>query len=42
MNSLQCSSIIGHLENLPKIAWNKENKQLALATESSIEILSFK
>lgn len=41
-SGLQCSSIIGHLENLPKVVWSKENKQLALVTESTIEILSFK
>lgn len=40
-SGLQSSSLIGHLENLPKTAWNAESKQLAITTVSSIELLSF-
>lgn len=36
----QTSSIIHHLENLPKIAFNKLTKQIAIADDNRIEILS--
>jgi len=35
----QCSSIIHHLE-LPKIAFNEKTRQLAIATDQSIEVLT--
>ncbi len=35
----QCSSIIHHLKDLPKIAFNKVNKKIAIANKDSIEIL---
>ena len=36
----QASSIIHHLQNLPKIAFNKVTKQIAIAKDHKIEILS--
>lgn len=36
----QGSSIIHHLDNLPKIAFNKETKQIAIANDNKIEILT--
>jgi len=36
----QGSSIIDHLENLPKIAFNKETKQVAIASDNKIDILT--
>ena len=35
----QGSSIIHHLSDLPKIAFNKETKQIAIAKNNTIEIL---
>lgn len=36
----QCSSIIHHLEKLPKIAFNHKTKQIAMAYDNKIEILT--
>jgi hypothetical protein len=36
----QGSSIIHHLKDLPKIAFNQETKQIAIATDNKIEILT--
>jgi hypothetical protein len=36
----QVSSIIHHLENLPKIAFNKKTKQVAIAIDDKLEILT--
>jgi hypothetical protein len=36
----QKSSIIHHLDNLPKIAFNKKTKQVAIADEGKLEILT--
>jgi|GEM_PF-543656 len=36
----QCSSIIGFIEKLPKIAYNKKNKKIAISSEDKIEVLS--
>ncbi len=36
----QASSIIHHLKNLPKIAFNRETKQVVIAIDNKIEILS--
>ena len=38
----QASSIIHHLEDLPRIAYNKTTKQIAIAKDDRIEILTVK
>jgi hypothetical protein len=40
LSGQQTSSIIHHLENLPKIAYNRHSKQIAIATGKTIEVLT--
>lgn len=39
-SGVQCSSIISGVKNLPQIAFHRSSKQIAIAMENSIEVLS--